>query len=97
MINYRNVDKVLEMYYSHLPYGVNYFTLTYKLNFKAEEWEAMYDYLLDGNFIEHFGSDDKQILTPKGLEVLKIYGGMEDYLKAHKKNKQSTGTKTKVV
>ncbi len=70
MINPNHVQTILKMFYTYLPIGTNYFTLTYRLNLEIEEWVDTYDYLYDEGLIEDWANGNKQIITLKGIRSL---------------------------
>jgi len=80
-IDDRLIDNVLNMFYGYLPYGVNYFSITYKLDIDAGLWEKLFDFLIKEDLIAEWGGVEKQILTEKGIAVITRYGGWDDYLK----------------
>ncbi len=93
-ISYKCVDCILNLFYGYYPCGANYFTITYKLNFEAEAWEAMFDFLLDEDLIEAWGSDEQQVITEKGILIIKEHCGVQKYIERAEKRKKSRLDKT---
>ena len=86
-LNYQHVDMVLSLFYDRLPFGSNYFTMTYKLDFETEEWDLIFDFLLDEYLIEEWGDNDQYIITDKGQSVITKYCGVQNYMKTWEKMK----------
>jgi hypothetical protein len=88
-LSYKCVDCILNLFYGYYPYGANYFTLTYKLNFEAKAWEIMFDFMMDEKLIEPWGDGDKQIITEKGILLIKEHCGIQKYIERIEKKKKS--------
>jgi hypothetical protein len=88
-ISFKCVDCILNLFYGYYPYGANYFTLTYRLNFEATAWETMFDFIMDENLIETWGDDDKQVITEKGILLIKEHCGIQKYIERYEKKKKS--------
>ncbi len=80
LICYQKVDYILNLFYGYYPYGTNYFKLTCKLNIEAEEWEAIYEFMIKEYLIMAWGEDDNQIITEKGILLIKEHCGVQKYI-----------------
>ncbi len=88
-INPVYADAVLNLFFGHLPYGANYFMLTYRLQFEAQEWENLFEFLIEEGLIEPYGSDDKQCISEKGIDIISQHCGVEKYLEQIEKQKKT--------
>jgi len=70
MKNHFYIKSILTLFYSYMPRGVNFFSLTYAHNLDLDEWENMYHYLIKERLIEPTSKGDKQIITDKGIELM---------------------------
>jgi hypothetical protein len=86
-LNYQHVDMVLTLFYDRLPFGANYIMLTYRLDFEIDEWDTIFDFLVEEFLIEEWGENDQYILTEKGQSVITKYCGIQNYLKTWAKMK----------
>lgn len=79
-MNNSNVDIVINRFYNYLPNGYDYFMAVIDLNFSSKEQNEILKFLIDESIIKDCGYNKEYIISKKGEEIVKIYGGIEKYL-----------------
>ena len=64
------IKTILTLFLGYVPNGANYFSLTHTLILDVDEWENIYDYLIEEALIEPLYKSDKQIITEKGIRLI---------------------------
>lgn len=83
-MNNSNVDIVINRFYSYLPNGNDYFMAVHDLKFDTKEEYEIRKFLIDESIIKDWGTYGKHIISKKGEEIVKVYGGIEKYLEHEK-------------
>mgnify|MGYP003589537446 FL=1 len=88
-LNFKNIDLAIESFYNLLPYGDFFSEIVEPLNIDYKERDIIEKYLVDNQIITDYTNeyDGRFILTDKGQEIYKVYGGVEKY-NEYKKEKQ---------
>ena len=85
-MNYQNVDKVIAAFYRYLPHGNNYHDSdeVYKLEYR--EKDEILKFLKDEQILVIWGDSGKLILSKKGIEIVEIYKGIEEFLDSERQS-----------
>jgi len=88
LMNYANIDKVIERFYSFLPFGRNFYTGTLDFQFEYKEQESILKFLKENFILIYWEGDFEQlIITKKGEDIVTIYGGIEKFI-MHKQDEK---------
>lgn len=84
-IDYDNVDKVINRFYSYLPHGNEYSDSVYDFKFEYNEQQSILKFLKEQSILIAWGDHGKLIISPKGEEIATV--GIEKYLEHEKEVK----------
>jgi len=80
-LNYKNIDTVLNLFYNYFPTEVSYFSLVLECKFTLDEKLDIISFLVREKFIVKYINNFNYVLSERGLEVVSMKCGIEDYLK----------------
>jgi hypothetical protein len=85
-MNYKKIDKTIELFYGFFPYGSNFSDATYGLfkDNQAEMYETK-NFLLEEGILEIWGDAGKLIISKRGKDIWEKFASTEKYLEDNNK------------